>query len=626
MALWGGLFHVRTPSRKRRVWRVLYIPMCIFFSGVVYFHVLLVSSSRLPPYFVIDGVSYENAQDLHRQVWQPHWPADLVGKHQKSANADDAAAAGAALHMGLNESSNSSVVLYNVPKGQESYDASVVKRLAVNEWITRPRQAKIIDSVAGAGVGVGRNLSSLGRSSAAGAAVPFLQKWEPRTVRGCGRRFIGYSGKLVLLSDVLVNRSLASANASGGEDILSVKGRSEAAEIYNYKKGFFTLPCPEGGWKKAAFKPDPNKGYLSTWYDTLVTVNTTPSGVDGNHDGRFSIAVTRYEYANVYWTLVDVYNVYLTLTFFGQTRERTHVVILDAKPWSQLDSIWMAFFGSVSRLAQLPRAVTFSHLAWSFQRVHSPLLKGKPLPLHANFRTTMLQAFGIHETRVPPGGRYANNCTARTQRLNILFVWRRNYVAHPRNPSGIVTRKIANEEELLNATIRAFPKHNVSGLQLDKLSMREQMKVLSNCDVMIGMHGAAFAFTWFRPKGSGAIELFPANGGSNWHMKHIAISNDVFYDTWKNKNPRNELVHSKSTIIPPKTAIDLIRDMVDTICTGRQKVKPVVKPLAKRKSVRRPIQKVNVTGNKAKAIVKTHIQQAKLPGKVSQKRSRKDRI
>ena len=83
---------------------------------------------------------------------------------------------------------------------------------------------------------------------------------------------------------------------------------------------------------------------------------------------------------------------------------------------------------------------------------------------------------------------------------------------------------------------------------------------------MIGMHGAAFAFSWFLPPGGGAIELFPINHGGNWHMKHIANKNNILYNEWENNNPTNERPKSKSTLIPPKIVVQLLGDMMKNMC------------------------------------------------------------
>ena len=47
-------------------------------------------------------------------------------------------------------------------------------------------------------------------------------------------------------------------------------------------------------------------------------------------------------------------------------------------------------------------------------------------------------------------------------KLTVLFLWRRDYLVHPRNPSGKVSRKVKNEDELISAVTDLLPGHDVS--------------------------------------------------------------------------------------------------------------------------------------------------------------------
>ena len=48
-------------------------------------------------------------------------------------------------------------------------------------------------------------------------------------------------------------------------------------------------------------------------------------------------------------------------------------------------------------------------------------------------------------------------------------------MAHPRNPSGKIQRKIANEKELVQILKDNFPHYNVKGIQMEKFSMTKQV-------------------------------------------------------------------------------------------------------------------------------------------------------
>lgn len=58
---------------------------------------------------------------------------------------------------------------------------------------------------------------------------------------------------------------------------------------------------------------------------------------------QFTVAVTRNEYANVYHTVSDWYNVYLLTQFFNVTYAPC-VLLIDAHPAGPLDEAWNVLF------------------------------------------------------------------------------------------------------------------------------------------------------------------------------------------------------------------------------------------------------------------------------------------
>ena len=141
-------------------------------------------------------------------------------------------------------------------------------------------------------------------------------------------------------------------------------------------------------------------------------------------------------------------------------------------------------------------------------------------------------------------------------------------MAHPRNPSGVVSRKIKNEHELLKATRKRFnnTEYNITGVQLDSLNVSAQLELLSKTDIMIGMHGAAFGFSLFLPQGGGIIELYPKGPAKNWHMEYLAKWNKLHYSTWSNTNSNLEDFVNKYTTVPPDVVLMLLNKMTRKIC------------------------------------------------------------
>ena len=252
---------------------------------------------------------------------------------------------------------------------------------------------------------------------------------------------------------------------------------------------------------------------------------------------------------------MDLYNLYLTTRFFNKTLSEINVLLIDERPKNHLDDLYRVIYHS-RQLHSYPNKTVFKDLVWMYARFHGPMLKKQEsIPLVREFRKDALTSFGL-----------PHNHTIKCRSLNILFIWRRNYVAHPRNPSGMVWRKIRNEDELLNATRAAFPSAKVQGVQPDNLTLTEQLRFISSTDLLVGMHGAAFGFSLLLPSGGGAIEMFPQYVSANWHMEYLIKWAGVSYKTWKNKDKKLEDTKNRYTTVPPKIVIDLIKSLIVQIC------------------------------------------------------------
>jgi len=148
-----------------------------------------------------------------------------------------------------------------------------------------------------------------------------------------------------------------------------------------------------------------------------------------------------------------------------------------------------------------------------------------------------------------------------------LFVCcRHDYVAHPRNPSGFVSRKIRNEAQLLRVVQKRYPTYRVKGVQIDLLDMRQQLNYIVNTDVLIGMHGAGLTHALFLPRRSALIELAPYYWTSHSeHFMAIAEWRSLVYDSWYNNDPTLEAANH-TTNIPTHILTNLINKVVRRLC------------------------------------------------------------
>ena len=365
-----------------------------------------------------------------------------------------------------------------------------------------------------------------------------------------------------MFRNAVVDPSLASAQAESGASIKDVLLQKESLEFYRLKKGYLTVddcsnvPAPE------SLHIDGEDSDHIKELNKAVAISENHADVKHQYDGDFVIMITRYEYANVYWTVIDLYDAFLMMQLYNRTFDSTDLWVFDAHPQSKLDDIFDGVFRHVIRPNDFNRPTRFRNLVQCFRRGKSPILRKilEPLPLVKEFRSQVIGAL-----KIDPLADRKRRCVE--MQLNVLFIWRRNYIAHPRNPSGVVSRKISNEDELLNVTKSHFPKYSVIGEQLDAYPVKRQLEVIGNTDIMIGMHGAGFGFVVFMQEGSGVLEMWPKGLQGNWHMEYLAKRNRLYYKSWQNTIEKNEDRKEKKTKISTEAVKKLVEELSDSVCS-----------------------------------------------------------
>jgi len=296
----------------------------------------------------------------------------------------------------------------------------------------------------------------------------------------CGGRLVAYGREFAQLRSVLIDRRHCRSERQGGEAIAAVINQPESVEYYHFDRGCFQLACTSGGKLDYVFAG--NENHLNDWLRSVQLTADVTHDVDTR--SRFTVAVTRYEYANLYHTMTDWYNAFLLLCFFNQTAQSTDILFIDSHPSGALDPVWRRLFRRTLRLSDLSadRPTSFNNLVWGWLSYNSrmTIFQSSPTPpLIEEFRRFFLSTYNL------PSSTAGRPDCARL-RLSVLFIWRRDYVAHPRNPQGSVTRKIANEDQLLRQVRLMLPRARVTGVQIDLYTMEEQMRLVADTDILIG--------------------------------------------------------------------------------------------------------------------------------------------
>ncbi|XP_061170047.1 uncharacterized protein LOC133179274 [Saccostrea echinata] len=374
--------------------------------------------------------------------------------------------------------------------------------------------------------------------------------WIETRSKLCNGNFIGYRNLFAHLKHVQLNPR-RSFGRKGGETLEKVIGQPEKYEYLSLEKGYFKISC-QGRRILYDFN---KKDHLKLWLSVVKA--TTDNGIIPPLNNNFTIAVTRYEYVNLYHVMTDWFNAFLMLLIFKKEPETTSILLIDSHPVGGLDSVWTTLFGHVTRAGHMTEITTYKDLVWSITGYNS-LLNQHALP-HVpyleEFREFFLSRYNVKDTK-------KLNC----ENLSILFIWRKDYVSHPRNPKGKIKRKIRNEMELQRAVQQVFPYHNVKGVQIDSLPMSEQLHLIANTDILVGMHGAGLSFTILLPRHASLIELFPRYlSTKNNHFRAMAKWRNLYYLRWQNRNPQNEFPNY-FTYIPIDVIVDKVNQTVNYKC------------------------------------------------------------
>ena len=238
------------------------------------------------------------------------------------------------------------------------------------------------------------------RSASANLSRDPACAWIQASVRNAEHNLVALGGEMAVLRDVTLDPRRF-RGTKGGEAIDSVFNQKEGSEYFNVLHGFFSLPCssPPTGIRFHVERQNYRRSnHLNQWLRSLtcsaggqqraVLPNGNPepgideaagkSGVVDVSRGYVpgvTLALQRYEYANLYHTMLDWYNTFLAALILGIDPRTATFLIVDGHPWGKLDPSWATLFGgrAVLRAGHLPNVTTFQYMVWVPNGYHCPL-------------------------------------------------------------------------------------------------------------------------------------------------------------------------------------------------------------------------------------------------------------
>lgn len=360
----------------------------------------------------------------------------------------------------------------------------------------------------------------------------------------CSSKIIEYNERFIVFENGEIHPN-NSIGKPGGDDPNLVINQAESSEYHNMKSGFLHLQC-NGTVNCSSLNNTHFKRYCE-----VVTLSEAERTYISKTRSKTIVAIIRYDYANLYWVLSDLYNIFFVSTYLNIPPETLSILWVDAHPVSITDELWTPLFNEVLRIGTLKEPF-FIH---RFISMGESLFTNKNNPpFIEDFREFILQRFNLPVERT---------CDCRNVR--VLIILRRDYFAHPRNPSGKVRRKIDNEMELILNISKLLPGHTVESVQLDKLPIYEQLKLTSSADILVGMHGAGLAYSLVLPKHAALVEMFPIYHNMKSHMQYIANWRGLHYESWKNMKPSME-INEYTTIVDAESIAQVVNQCYFKMC------------------------------------------------------------
>ena len=293
----------------------------------------------------------------------------------------------------------------------------------------------------------------------------------------------------------------------GGEILESVMGRKEEDEFPTYEKGAFAITKVPKFYVPKPYRK--NMHYMKDVLDNMIYPTKKHAHVDDHvcvetWEG-ITMFITRYEYVNLFHTMTDWYNTFLSLPLSG---ERVRIVFLDGHATGNLDPVWSAAFGQYTYVKHLPKGgICFEKAIFVPPGYVSPIYdtylggdysvgdnadyrgyleERSNCPNHElahRFADHILRAYNMQDVTPTPG--------------KVTIIDRQHYVAHPRSDPNAVPRVLTNLKELKRA-IRGVPGvTSVSLARFETMSFKEQLQTIRQSHVVIGNHGAGLSHVMF---------------------------------------------------------------------------------------------------------------------------------
>lgn len=318
--------------------------------------------------------------------------------------------------------------------------------------------------------------------------------------------------------------------SAGNEPIDSVQRRPESDEYCKYEQGSFAISgCNENIIDSISSRREAVQRILPFHFKDIVyamSYSSSEAKCTSTVETP-TLFITRYEFANLYHTMTDLYNAYQTVRMYGLSR--VNIVFLDGHSAGAMDNLWVTLFKTTPQYVSTVSSGTcfknayavspgYASSLWIKTMEHSTCPKS---PYVKDFSRFVLESYGLDATLQKPA--FSGSV------VQILLVLRRPYASHPRMVPRQITRQMANSDDILKA-LKGLCNVNVTVVSFEKMTLLEQLRAVNSADIVVGIHGAGMSHVLFTRPNAGVVEVKPSGMSEHNHFKLFsAYRGDVQY-------------------------------------------------------------------------------------------------
>lgn len=394
--------------------------------------------------------------------------------------------------------------------------------------------------------------------SAIGQNDSVLSRWASSEQSSCGGLFKGYANSFASLTDVVLDPSKAVSNRRGGEDLQQVLNRPRSEEHVDIKAGFLNLPC------KNQQEAPTYAIYNQVRQQSFGVMNTIVKSIQIETSSNRSIPVItvptflvfRFEFLNMYHTVHEWHALFNLLVFFKLDPRDVQLLFVDTYPKAYFDDSWQKLFNRVVRVSDFAGPVRFTRLILSITRMMAPLfdLWTASTPLLEEFRSFALVSHGIVEQQ-----QHSVNLTD----LSAVLILRKSNEYRRAEDGTPLVRMFADDDAVFDAVRNNLTYYSTGekllakvtkarAVTLSTMTITEQLQLIHNTDLLVGMHGAGLILSIFLPPKALVIEMLPKYCHDKMYEFFYCIYKwrNLRFVQWHNRNSTFELANYRTRITP----------------------------------------------------------------------------